>query len=71
LKFSKFIKKSGKIIKTRENSSKSGENFILNFDHLIHLILAFVKYVQIGPNGPITVHKFDFLKYIYIKSENM
>jgi hypothetical protein len=33
----------------------------------IHLILNFVKYVQIGPNGPITVHKFNFSK----KSENM
>jgi hypothetical protein len=55
-----FIKNSGK--KTRGNSNKSGENFISNFDRLIHLILNFVKYVQIGPNGPITVHKFEFLK---------
>jgi hypothetical protein len=51
------MKNSGK--KTRGNSNKSGENFISNFDRLIHLILNFLKYVQIGP---ITVHKFNFLK---------
>jgi hypothetical protein len=60
LEFLKFIKKQEKILKeTRVNSNKSGENFISNFDRLIHLILIFVKYVQIGP---ITVHKFEFLK---------
>jgi hypothetical protein len=59
-KFSKFITNSGKNTKkTRENCNKSGENFISNFDRLIHLILNFVKYVQIGP---ITVYKFEFLK---------
>jgi hypothetical protein len=63
LKFSKFIKISGKNTKkTRGNCNKSGEKFISNFDHLIHLILNFVRYAQICPNGPITVHKFEFLK---------
>jgi hypothetical protein len=60
LKFLKFIKNSRKILKNRGNSNKYGENFISNFDCLIHLILNFVKYVQIGPNGPIIVHKFKF-----------
>jgi hypothetical protein len=60
--FFEIHKKSRKILKTRGNSNKSGENFISNFNHLIYLILNFVKYVQIGPNGPITIHKFEFLK---------
>jgi hypothetical protein len=42
------------------NSNKSGEKFISNFHHLIHLILNLVKYLQIGQNVPITAHKFEF-----------
>jgi hypothetical protein len=54
----KFIKKLGKILK----KEKTLISLVSNFHRLINLILNFVKYVQIGPNGSITVHKFDFFE---------
>jgi hypothetical protein len=49
-KFQKYIYKIRKIPKNRENSKRSGEEYIIsNLNCLIHLNLIFIKYVQMGP----------------------
>jgi hypothetical protein len=50
--FFEIHKKSRKILKTRGNSNKSGENFISNFNRLIYLILNFVKICSNRPKWP-------------------